>query len=331
MAQPWPDYPEVFLRGLEQTAEGCEWLLRKWKEMDDLCQSDCPWTHTDRWKFIRLQGLQPCEAVNNAFINRQFLAFDVVDPGRGLDFWRVVELVTPQLEPAFNWCAKWRELVPRPADWNEACAILQGIVADQIARLQELIAEHKEIADEEEMERLDRAAFEASLEMARFQRIQNARGRELHKTLELIMKMRKEGLGIVEEAEPEDEQPDEPDPGADVPTVAAEPAPDVVPIAPAEDAPTTPAEPSALALKRRERAHANLRRQIVTREAWGTIENAQNEAKSCSTQDQSRNQVKLEQVEREYAERTQLVDKLAGWLFDGKREGSDEAKPESAG
>jgi hypothetical protein len=33
---PWPDHPEVFLRGLEQTAEGCEWLLRKWKEMDAL-------------------------------------------------------------------------------------------------------------------------------------------------------------------------------------------------------------------------------------------------------------------------------------------------------
>ena len=162
------------------------------------------------------------------------------------------------------------------------------------------------------MERLDRAAFEASLEMARFQRIQNARGRELHKTLELIMKMRKEGLGIIEEAEPEDVQPDEPDPGADVPTVTAESVPDVVPTAPVEDAPTSPAEPSALALKRRERAHANMRRQIVTREAWGTIENAQNEAKSCSTQDQSRNQVKLEQVKREYEERTQLVDKLAG-------------------
>ena len=72
-----------------------------------------------------------------------------------------------------------------------------------------------------------------------------------------------------------------------------------------------------------------MRRQIVTREAWGTIENAPNEAKSCSTQDQSRNQVKLEQVEREYAERTQLVDKLAGWLFDGKAGGSEEGKPDS--
>ena len=220
---PWPDYPEVFLRGLEQTAEGCEWLLRKWKEMDDLCRTVCPWTHTDHWKFIRLQGLQPCEAVNNAFINLQFLAFEVIYTGRGLDFWRVVELVTPQLEPAFNWCAKWRELVPRPASWEEACAFVQGIVADQIARLQELIAEHKEIAEEEEMERLDRATFEASLEMARFQRIQNARGRELHKTLELIMKMRKEGLGIVEEAEPEDVLETEEGPEAEPVTIAAEP------------------------------------------------------------------------------------------------------------
>jgi hypothetical protein len=55
--------------------------------------------------------LQPCEAVNNAFINRQFLAFEVICEGRGLDFWRVVQLVTPELEPSFNWCAKWRELV----------------------------------------------------------------------------------------------------------------------------------------------------------------------------------------------------------------------------
>jgi hypothetical protein len=69
----------------------------------------------------------------------------------------------------------------------------------------------------------------------------------------------------------------------------------------------------------------------VTRDAWGTIENAPNEAKSCSTENQSRNQVKLEQVEREYAERTQLVDKLAGWLFDGKRVGPDKAKPASGG
>jgi hypothetical protein len=67
----------------------------------------------------------------------------------------------------------------------------------------------------------------------------------------------------------------------------------------------------------------------VTRDAWGTIENAPNEAKSGSTQDQSRNQVKLEKVEREYAERSQLVVKMAGWLFDGKAGGAGAEKPGS--
>ena len=57
--------------------------------------------------------------------------------------------------------------------------------------------------------------------------------------------------------------------------------------------------------------------------------NQANEAKSGSTQAQSRNEVKLEQVEREYAERTQLVDKLAGWLFDGKAGGAGAEKPSS--
>ena len=314
MAQPWPDYPEVFLRGLEQTVEGCEWLLRKWKEMDDLCRSDCPWTHTDRWKFIRLQGLQPCEAVNNAFINRQFLAFDVVDPGRGLDFWRVVELVTPQLEPAFNWCAKWRELVPRPADWERGVCNL----ARHRRRPDCKAARTDRRAQGDRRRRGDGTAGPGGV-----------RGQPGNGAVPADPKRPRPGAAQDARADHEDAKggtgdhrgsgtggrciETEEDLEAETVTMAAEPvasqAEEPVPASEPPRPKPGKADPVALEISK----------------------NAQNEAKSDCSQSPVAKKVKATLPESEYAKQTQFIDQVTSWLIARQREASERPQPESGG
>jgi len=65
---------------------------------------------------------------------------------------------------------------------------------EHIARLEELVAEYEAIAELEAAERADRAAFDPSPGFDRFQRRQAAFSRELLRTVETLLRLRKEGV-----------------------------------------------------------------------------------------------------------------------------------------
>jgi hypothetical protein len=220
---PWPDNPAAFLRGLEETFEGCRWLLERWLQFRNLQGVGAAWTLADQHRFIRLQGKEGAEAINDPELNRIFLAWEVIADGMGQTYWKARHDSISLKDPGLGYHQVWREIAPRPADLAEAQQVLDGIIACEISRLEALLAEYDVLAAGEAAEIADRAAFDGSAEFDRLRRYQTARARELLRTIDVLVKL------LV------------------APVPPAEPAA-VGPVAPAEPAP-------ALAEPDRARAH----------------------------------------------------------------------------
>jgi hypothetical protein len=187
---PWPDNPAAFLRGLEETLEGCRWLLERWEQFRNLQALGADWTLADQHRFIRLQGKEGAEAINDPELNRIFLAWEVLAEGTGKEYWKARHDSISLKDPGLGYHQVWREIAPRPADQDEAERVLNMVIERWIGRLQALLSEHEALAQAEAAEIADRAAFDGSAEFDRMRRYQTARGRELLRTLDVLMKLR---------------------------------------------------------------------------------------------------------------------------------------------
>jgi hypothetical protein len=196
---PWPDNPAAFLRGLEETLEGCRWLLERWRQMRNLQAVGAAWTLADQHRLMRLLGKEGAEAINDPELNRIFLAWEVIADGMGQTYWKARHDSISLKDPGLGYHQVWREIVPRPVDEAEAQAVLDGIIAREIGRLEAILAEYEMLAAAEAAEIADRAAFDGTAEFDRLRRHQTARGRELLRTIDLLRKLRPEP---VEPAEP---------------------------------------------------------------------------------------------------------------------------------
>ncbi|WP_165073850.1 hypothetical protein [Paludisphaera rhizosphaerae] len=187
-----PDDPAAFVAALEESPEGVRWLIARWSEIDCLIRSDQPWTFGDQYRFVRLLGKQPRDAVDDPELNAVFLAWEVAEEGWGVDFWKKMLDITAYDEPAFNSWRTWREIAPRPADPDAAIAMLREIVDGQVERLEVLAVELNEIEGENAVETAERASFAVDDTGERLHRFQTARARELIKTVETLARLRRE-------------------------------------------------------------------------------------------------------------------------------------------
>jgi hypothetical protein len=219
----WTDDPSAFLAHLEETVEGARWLLDRWVEMRCLIISDEGWTFLDQFRFVRLLGKQPLNAIDDPELNEIFLAWETIEVEWGTRFWHTMREMTPYEDPAFSAWRMWREIVPRPDSPEAAVAVLRGIADREIARLEELLVDLEEIEGDDALELAEIASFSASDGAERLRRFQSARTRELLRTIELLAKLRK-----AESSKPERKAPNEPKPA---------PRPDA---APARKAPNEP-------------------------------------------------------------------------------------------
>ena len=168
---PWEDNPAAFLCGLEESAEGCRWLLDHWVGLRVLLDRDSEWTYGDMFRLVRLLGKYPVEAVNDPALNAIFLAWDTVVPGWGERFWKECKRCKPLHDPGFSDFGKWREITDRPADAAQAVQVFYTLIDEQVARLEELLAVHEEIAGDEAAALADRASFDGSAGGERLRRI----------------------------------------------------------------------------------------------------------------------------------------------------------------
>jgi hypothetical protein len=188
---PWQDHPPLFLRRLEQSAVGCRWLLDRWHEFDHLLEGNPIWNQADQFRFVRLLGKQPLAALNDPALNAIFLAWETLQPGWGRDFWHVSKELTAAADPAYSCTMVWREIAPRPADGAAALAALRAVVDREVSRLEEILAEHEQSAAAEAAELADRAAFDPGPACQRLHQFQAARSRELIRTLDELIKLRR--------------------------------------------------------------------------------------------------------------------------------------------
>ena len=187
----WEDNPAAFLKGLENSAEGCRWLLDHWMALRVLLDRISEWSYGDMFRLIRLLGKYPVEAINDPKLNAIFLAWDALLPGWAERFWKECKKCKPVHDPGFSDFGRWREIAERPADAAAAITFFERLIDEQVARLEELLEVHEEITGDDPAELADCESFDGSAEGERLRRSLTAQRRELRQTLELLMKMRK--------------------------------------------------------------------------------------------------------------------------------------------
>jgi hypothetical protein len=182
----WVDEPAVFLRKLEETEDGCRWLLKHWIEFRNLLKRKVKWFLTDLFRFVRLQGKHGVEAVNDPELNVFFLAWDVIFPGLARAFWEGSRGRTPDRDPGLNAAMEWREIADRPGNEGQAWAILRAEVEQRIEGLSAALGDFARLAA---ADAADRAALDLSPGLARHRRHRLALGRELLRIMETLRKM----------------------------------------------------------------------------------------------------------------------------------------------
>jgi hypothetical protein len=188
----WSDDPAAFVAELEAIPEGARWLRDRWAEVHNLILADEPWTYLDQFKFIRLLGRQPFEAIDDPAVNAVFLAWEAIEEGWGVRFWKLIQEQTPYDDPAFSAWRAWRVIAPRPADKAAGVAHLLAVAAAEIGRLEVRIAELDAADGDDAVETAERASFSPGDDAERFRRFQSARSRELMRTLDTLNRLRKE-------------------------------------------------------------------------------------------------------------------------------------------
>ncbi|HMF36784.1 MAG TPA: hypothetical protein VKF17_09095 [Isosphaeraceae bacterium] len=92
------DEPAVIVRRLEESAEGCRWLLERWAELLNILDRKASWTDPEMLRFIGLQGKHSMEAVFDPKLNSIFLAFNALGRRFGQEYWESLRDKIPASE-----------------------------------------------------------------------------------------------------------------------------------------------------------------------------------------------------------------------------------------
>jgi hypothetical protein len=185
------DDPTVIVRRLEQSAEGCRWMLERWAELMNVLEHGAPWTDLHMIRFVGLQGQRTIEARFDPKLNSLFLAFEVLGWRISQEFWKSSSDEMPLSDPACTRQQSWPELGPRPHNKTEALTLVRSVIDRYVARHQEMLAEHEEIEEEQTAERCDRAALDCSPVLEWHRRYQATLHEDLKRTLETLRRMQR--------------------------------------------------------------------------------------------------------------------------------------------
>ena len=190
------DYPAVIVRRLEESTEGCRWLLARWAEILNLLDREAAWGDPEIVRFVGLLGKRGIEAHFDPELNSLFHAFDAMGHRCGHKFWNERRDGLPLGYIGGFQFVPYREIAPPPSDKTAALILICSVIERHVGRLEELLAEHEEIEAAEAAERYDRAALDCSPAFERHRRYQSARHRELMRTLEEFRKLRIADFGM---------------------------------------------------------------------------------------------------------------------------------------
>ncbi len=186
------DYPAVIVRRLEESAEGCRWLLEQWAQLLNVVDAKIPWGDPEVIRFCGLLGKRGIEAHFDPELNALFHAFDAIAKGLGQKFWTERRDHIPLGYYGGFQYVNYRIITAPPRDKNEAMVLICTVIAKNVGRLEKLLKEYEAIEAEEADERYDRAVLDCSRAFERHRRYQSARTRELLRVLEEYRRIRAE-------------------------------------------------------------------------------------------------------------------------------------------
>ena len=109
------DYPAVIVRRLEESAEGCRWLLARWAELRNVLDRKAAWRNPEILRFLGLLGKRSIEAHFDPELNSLFHAFDALGHRVGHTFWKDWRDMLPVGYKGGFMIVPYREIAPGPA------------------------------------------------------------------------------------------------------------------------------------------------------------------------------------------------------------------------
>src|SRR5271157_1372933 len=110
------DYPAVIVRRLEESAEGCRWMLARWAELRNVLDRKAAWGGPEIIRFLGLLGKRGIEAHFDPELNSLFHAFDALCNRIGHKFWKERRDRLPLgYQGGFEF-VPYREIAPAPSD-----------------------------------------------------------------------------------------------------------------------------------------------------------------------------------------------------------------------
>ena len=189
---------------LESCAEGCAWLLARWAELRAPLERDLDWNEDQLVEAVRLSGRQPLNMTPegwNDYMESRFFG-DVEEPGPGddedLDEEQQIALdaaIEAQVEAEDRRRLTQQLVEVLPDSEAVARAALLGVVERASGRLTALAAAHEARWEAEAVERAERMSFDTGPEDERLWRYQFGCGRSLRRTLDTLLKLRREDRG----------------------------------------------------------------------------------------------------------------------------------------
>jgi extradiol dioxygenase family protein len=76
----------VIVRRLEESAEGCRWMLERWAELRHILERKAIWADPEMLRFVGLLGKHSMKAVFDPKLNSIFLAFNALGRRFGQEY-----------------------------------------------------------------------------------------------------------------------------------------------------------------------------------------------------------------------------------------------------
>ena len=192
--------PAKLVRRLEATMEGCRALIAEWRGLGVRIEKPFRWQSLDRLKAIRMLGKQPIDAAEDQGIAHIFIASFAIDPIPGRNAYSDLQSDLGPLELKefkMRVRTRWPQAL-EASNVAAAEAFLRDLVARNIARLEALIEEHEDLADEQEERDAELLGYDESPEGDRLRRYELACERAVARCQTNFWKHRKETAGRTE-------------------------------------------------------------------------------------------------------------------------------------
>jgi hypothetical protein len=172
--------PLVILLRIEATADGCRWLRERWDQLRGGLERDGAWDFEEMITAAQLRGQRPLYMETSE--------------------WEcLVKERHVEGNPALREEGR-RQLLDQlteglAADRAGTAAALRRLVEEETARLEELEAAHEEREAADRSELADRLAVDTTAEGGQVRRHENDCDRKLHRALNSLLKLRRDGVG----------------------------------------------------------------------------------------------------------------------------------------